>query len=63
MTIVRPIQPGSNRLNGWAAPGLKNIHCTSKFAQACIADTATVQIEKYTETLPPVTAFEPPKGA
>ena len=36
---------------------------TSSLSQSCNANTALVQIEKYTEKVPPVTAFDPPKGA
>ena len=36
---------------------------TSSFSQGNNANTALVQIEKYTGTTPAVTAFEPPKGA
>ncbi len=36
---------------------------TSSLSQSCNANTALVQIEKYKEEVPPVTAFEPPKGA
>ena len=33
---------------------------TSKLAQACIADTALAQVEKFTDAVPPMTAFDPP---
>ncbi|MCP3674688.1 MAG: molybdopterin-dependent oxidoreductase [Gammaproteobacteria bacterium] len=36
---------------------------TSSLAQSCNANTALVQIEKYTGKELPVTAFDPPKGA
>jgi len=36
---------------------------TSSFSQSCNANTVLVEIEKYTGIVPPVTAFDPPKGA
>jgi trimethylamine-N-oxide reductase (cytochrome c) len=36
---------------------------TSSLSQSCNANTALVEIEKYTGEVPPVTAFDPPKGA
>ena len=36
---------------------------TSSLSQSCNANTALVQIEKYTGNVPTVTAFDPPKGA
>jgi trimethylamine-N-oxide reductase (cytochrome c) len=36
---------------------------TSRLSQSCNANTTLVQIEKYTPTVPPVTAFDPPEGA
>lgn len=35
---------------------------TSSLSQSCNANTALVQIEKYTGEVPPVTAFEPPES-
>ncbi|RMM12534.1 Trimethylamine-N-oxide reductase [Pseudomonas caricapapayae] len=32
----------------------------SSLSQGCAAQTASVEIVKWTEALPPVTAFEPP---
>ena len=36
---------------------------TSSLSQSCNANTALVQIEKYSGTVPPVTAFDPPESA
>ena len=36
---------------------------TSKLAQGNVANTALVEVEKYKDTAPPVTAFQPPMGA
>ncbi len=36
---------------------------TSSLSQSCNANTALVQIEKYKEAVPPVTAFNPPKSS
>ena len=36
---------------------------TSRLSQSCNANTTLVQIEKFTGTVPPVTAFDPPEGA
>ncbi|MBC8441473.1 MAG: trimethylamine-N-oxide reductase TorA [Deltaproteobacteria bacterium] len=36
---------------------------SSKLSQANIANTALVQVKKFTGTVPKVTAFDPPKGA
>ncbi|MDR2626202.1 MAG: hypothetical protein LBC37_07715, partial [Zoogloeaceae bacterium] len=33
---------------------------TSKLGQACTAHSALVQVEKFDQPLPPVTAFDPP---
>ena len=64
---------------GWYAPqepGKENTLCkyghvnvltvdkgSSKLAQATIANSALVQIEKFKGKVPGVTAFDPPKGA
>ena len=55
-------EPGSLCKHGHANALVKD-KPTSSLSQACNANTALVQIEKYTDPAPPVTAFDPPEGA
>jgi len=54
--------PGSLCKHGHANTLVKD-KPTSSLAQSCNANTALVQIEKFTGKVPPVTAFDPPEGA
>jgi len=54
--------PGSLCKHGHANTLVKD-KPTSSLAQSCNANTALVQLEKFTGKVPAVTAFDPPKGA
>jgi len=55
-------EPGSLCKYGHANTLIKD-KPTSSLSQSCNANTALVQIEKFNGKTPPVTAFEPPRGA
>jgi trimethylamine-N-oxide reductase (cytochrome c) len=59
-----PDKPGSP--DAMCKHGLVNVLTldkgTSKLAQGNIANTALVQVERYTAAVPAITAFEPPNG-
>ena len=55
-------EPGSLCKHGHANALVKD-KPTSRFSQACNANTTLVQIEKFSGEIPTVTAFDPPEGA